>query len=149
MDTKLNKRQSQNGTESIVIENIPKEKPFGTCTIEPNPGRKNQDSYKENNEAHHCPRIREIAKTTYQPVCSQHCKVLQRSNCGSMVSWDSTEYNVMKKEISGLKRVQQQLFKSLSAMTEKRDHYKQEANSSKIDADCAHLDPYSSASKVS
>lgn len=64
MDTKLKKSLSQDETDRFAIETCMEEKTFGTSLVESAPGKKNQDSYEELDEAHHWPQTTCTAKTT-------------------------------------------------------------------------------------
>lgn len=65
------------------------------------------------------------------------------------VSLPVADYNSIKKEISGLKRVQQHHCNAFIFLAENCKQYISEPSRAKIDAECAHATQTSSASKVS
>lgn len=104
LDLRLMKVQPRYGTNSTGTGEFLKEKRFEPGVIGTGSRRKVQDSYEENDEMHHCPRSRHIAKTTPQPRSILHWKILLKSDSWSMASLDGSKYNAIQKEISMLKR---------------------------------------------
>lgn len=149
MDTGLKKSKTQYGTDSTAIKIILKEKKLWNWRSVIWSCKKKPKSFEENNKVQDCLQAGDIKKTVDQPMSSQHWKVFLRSDCGSMVSFEASKYNAMKKKISGLNRGQQQFCNTLTAMTENGDHDREEAKKAKIKAVWAPLTSYSSASKVS
>lgn len=65
------------------------------------------------------------------------------------VSFTAADYSSMYTEIVVSRRVQQQVFSAFTVLNKKCEKFKSEADTVRIDAECAHARPDSSASKVS
>lgn len=113
--------------------------------MESNTGRKTQKRNGQTKKRTTPPKSRDIARTKDRPMSSQHQEVSLRSNCGSMVSLDSSKYDAKKEETSGLKRVRQHLCNELTADRKLRS---KQASNAELDAKISHVTVYRSASKV-
>lgn len=94
----------------------------------------------------HCPRTRDIAKTTDQRMSNQNREDFSTNNCGSMDSLHRSGFSIMKKGISGLIRVQPKFCNVLHSIREKGDIYKRDANQAQEDVEYVLVAPKSSAS---
>lgn len=131
------------------MESFLKEKPFGTHATDSDPRRENQNSYKENNEAHPCPCTRDLAKTTDEPMSSQHRKVLLRKSCESMARLDACKTNAMIKRDIKTGGSSVITLQCTSCFNKKGNYYMQKYNRCNSDAEYLWVSPYSSVSKAS